>query len=284
MELEGVGVPPETHYFTRAVDLVEEGDFPLNPQAVRAFVARFASLDVMSDVDLRADAVIARLPGGVATNHTSLFCAIVDALTPMEARVLGEKTPFHIRVVDQLSILMPDVKFIGVVRDPRGRALSLRGTPWGTRDPYQASLRWNSDQGLLLRAYGRLSPLGRMIVVRYEDAVLNTATVRAQIAQFLGVAASPVNPVMPHELALPWEWWKERAAAPPAPSRVDAWRQELPERDAKIIAAMTAPTLKRFGYQVGRRGLRARLAAFRFSVARTVRTIQRESEHRRRTS
>jgi hypothetical protein len=264
MELDGVGIPPETHYFSQAAHLIDDRDFPLSAEDVRRFITRYAALDVMRGVELRAESVLARLPEGVAADHESLFCAIVDALAPSDAVIIGEKTPLHIHNVGTLATRMPDLKVIGVVRDPRGRALSLHTTPWGGADPCEAAERWNRDQHLLLDAAARLTTVERMIIIRYEDAIRDPEHARRQIAQLLRIDPSPVRAVGVHELALPWETWKRRATERPDASRLDAWRTGLPTKDAEIIATITAKNLKRFGYPIGTRRASARWSGYLF--------------------
>jgi hypothetical protein len=47
-----------------------------------------------------------------------------------------------------------------------------------------------------------------------------------------------------------WETWKGRVMSPPDAARVDAWRAELPGREASIIADLAGPEMSSLGYAV----------------------------------
>src|SRR5437588_2405307 len=96
-ELDGVAVPPETHFFSSrfAGSLVQRNTFPLDRRTLADELQRYASLPTSRGFDLDVDAVIERL-GGSCRSWERLFGAIVRQLAGPDVPVVGEKTPGHL--------------------------------------------------------------------------------------------------------------------------------------------------------------------------------------------
>lgn len=258
-ELAGVAVPPETHFFSLlAPGLLRRREFPLAPRAVIEELRRFAALKTSSDLALDPSAAAARLPHG-ANRALDLFAAILAELAP-GAAIIGEKTPNHLLWWRPLAHAAADLRFVVVVRDPRGVVASYR-TAWGARDHAVVAERWRSDQeqaSALLRAAGPQ----RALLLRYEDVVVRPGEARERLGALVGSAPGARERPGP-PLALDWEVWKRGAAADIDPTRATAWRDVLGGREAADVAAIAGAGMQRFGYaapgRISRAAARARL-------------------------
>jgi hypothetical protein len=111
---------------------------------------------------------------------------------------------------------------------------------------------WVSDQRLVLAAMDQLGP-ARCLVLRYEDVATRPEAAREQLGRFLD--RTPVLASVPYgarssaqRLFMPWEVWKAGAVEPIVRDRVDAWRQELPARQAAAVSTICRPSMRAFAY------------------------------------
>jgi Sulfotransferase family len=288
-ELDGVRVPPETHFFSEFLpDLARRRRFPLAGDDLLAELRRYAARPYLDGVALDPEAVAAAV-GGSAGDAVDLFCAVVEHLAGPGARVVGEKTPGHLAWWRPLAAALPGLKVVAVVRDPRGVVASFRHLGWGG-DPLQNAARWDGDAAAALAARDRMGA-ARCLLLRYEDVVADPGAARDAIAGLLGRPATGDGPA--GDLFPAWEAWKERAGAEVDRSRATAWRDELDAGVATAVAAVCRRRMAALGYeapsagaaaarlarlgptaQARRLARRARNARTRATVARLSRTWQ----------
>ena len=261
-ELPGVTVPFETHFFSKGLaTIARHGRFPLDREVLHAALTDYCALPALRGSGLRPDTIIERC-GGTAATPLALFDAVVDAASG-PASTLGEKTPGHLNWVVRLAELRPELRVVGVVRDPRAVAASLNETPWGRAPIELQARRWLDAHTEMARIADRLGD--RAIVVRYEDVVGAPDAARSAIGELLEVRPGGTEAVAA-PLALDWEHWKAGVERPVTDDRVDRWRETLDDWDAAKLGAICEPVLARFGYTdaVPRAGRRA---AARLSTA-----------------
>jgi hypothetical protein len=113
----------------------------------------------------------------------------------------------------------------------------------------------------------------RILVLRYEDVVVEPEAAREALAGFLEVRPGPValdeRLLEAHPLFPARESWKARALEPVASDRIDAGKG-LDPADASIVSSVCGPLLEEFGYEgpsvavpPPRGESRERIAAFR---------------------
>jgi hypothetical protein len=247
--LDGVRVPPETHFFGAYVQgLVQRTRFPMGAPEILRELTRFGKMHTSRGLPLHPEAIVEDL-GGSCASPWDLFGAIVRDLAGLAA-TYGEKTPEHLRCWKALSRRSPDLRFVCVVREPRAVVASNLKVPFAPRSVPWLAERWRTDQGIALVARGGLGP-ERFLVLRYEDVVADPDAALTTLSAFLGIpVGAPDAAEDAPQLHLGWEWWKERAAGPITTDRVDAWRETLSSRDAALVLAICRRTMARFGYPV----------------------------------
>lgn len=252
-ELPGVRVPPETHFLNRYVpDLLARTRFPLEGARLRDELDRFLDCDTSLDLPLDVDDAVDRI-GGRAEDALELFDAVAGAMAP-DASILGEKTPEHLLWWRALHVARPQLRFVGVVRDPRAVVASQRKVHWGLRSHLQLAAQWSLDQQELLAARELLGPRS-FLLLRYEEVVADPDRARRRLGAFLGAPALQEEaggdrPAC-REMVLPWEHWKARVFEPISDDRTEAWRRELDPSEAGAVVAIAAPEMSRLGYLDG---------------------------------
>lgn len=249
-ELDGVHVPHETHFFNRyAPDLLARRRFPLDESELRAELRCFQQVDTSHGLPLDVERVV-ELLGGRAESALVLFAGVVRALSE-DATVLGEKTPEHLLWWEPLTSALPDLRIVGIVRDPRAVVASQRHVEWGIKSHALLATQWALDQRELLRAREQLGS-ERFLLLRYEDMVSDPDAARSWIARFLGMqpsaAARPEGKVDASSFVLPWEHWKAGVAGPVTRARCDAWRRELTPPEIAEVSTICADELHALGY------------------------------------
>lgn len=245
-ELDGVRVPTETHFLRFLPSIMEEPGFPLGRGDLVAVLERyrgFAAL-MLEGIGFDTDAVVESLDGR-CERPLDLFGAIVRHLANA-APLTGEKSPGHLPWWRPLARARPDLRFVGVVRDPRAVVASHRAL-WGGA-PELISLRWKADTAVLGDAARALGP--RLLLLRYEDVVAAPAAAREQLAAFLGTTA-PATIAAPGGAAPLFgarETWKDRALQPVDAARADAWRDALTHRDVGVVEAVCRRGMRAHGY------------------------------------
>jgi hypothetical protein len=231
-ELPGVKVPPETDFFSRFYPAMFRWGFPLEGAALLEALTAYASTKNVRQAPVDVERIVERL-GGCADGPLDLFAGVVRELAGDGAAIYGEKTPRHLRWWRPLSRVLPSLKVIAVVRDPRAVVDSWLRLPWGPK---------RTDGYLLLAERWCL-------VLRYEDVVAGPDEARVHIADLLGVTTAAGVPAPPAEnLYLPRETWKSRATGTIATDRVRSWESSLPLRHADGIEAVCRRPMASFGY------------------------------------
>jgi sulfotransferase family protein len=260
-----VAIPSETHFFHKFVkrcegwrvtpdelaNLIIEhkrwGDFHLDPDELRA---RFRALHplTMSDALRAFYGLYAEKQGKPRW---------------------GDKTPGYLRYMRRIEWVLPEARFIHLVRDGRDVALSVLPMNWGPSSITEAAELW-VERVTIAREQGAL--VEHYMEVKYEDLVTDTEPTLRRVADFLEL---PWDPAMLdyHERAE--ERLKEKARdlprkssrgdqpaaarmashamakEPPNPNRIGRWRTEMSAEDRALYDSVAGELLVELGYQVG---------------------------------
>lgn len=104
-----------------------------------------------------------------------------DQLTRTEGKHMWvEKTPMHVLHIDKILKFRPDAKIIGMTRDPRDAACSIRAAGYIYEKNFEESvLRWINDNTQLLKHRKKVH------IVKLEDLVANPQKYIKGILEFL---------------------------------------------------------------------------------------------------
>jgi hypothetical protein len=179
----------------------------------------------------------------------------------------GDKTPGYVRSMRLIQKVLPEARFIHIIRDGRDVALSVVPRSWGPSTIEEAADNWRRR----IEVARRQKPhLRHYLEVHYEDLVTDTEAVLRQVAAFCELDFDPTM-LRYHERAAerlaekardlqkPWGTITAEsrieshalAERPPQPDRVARWRTEMPEADRRAYEAIAGDTLTAVGYELG---------------------------------
>lgn len=161
-----------------------------------------------------------------------------------------------------LLALAPDVSAycVQIVRDPRGVLFSMRKktspedpTRWRPRQAILVGLYWTMyhlTNEAIRRRYGQ----NRSILVRYERFIAAPSVTVEAISRLVGVPPPTVDLAPGIPIELPVAHGPDSNGRFSSPQTVltvdDRWRRELHPIDRFLVALVTYPLLRRYGYTV----------------------------------
>ena len=172
-----------------------------------------------------------------------------------------DHSPANIRHVDSLARAFPDASFVHVVRDGRAVTASMLRLDWGPTNAIDAARMWTERVAQGMAAETALGE--RCVRVRFEDVVTDPEPTLRRLCADLGIEYHPdmltgsgfdATAYIAGQHAL--------VGKPPDPGRVDAWQQQLDDREVEIFEAAVADLLPLLGYEP-RFGMHARGATRR---------------------
>jgi Sulfotransferase family len=185
----------------------------------------------------------------------------------------GDKTPGYVREMHRIESVLPEARFVHLIRDGRDVALSVLGMNWGPSTVPEAAFRWKKR---ILRAREQVPRIGHYVEIRYEDLVRDTEQTLRRVCEFVEL---PYDEAMLryHERAEERLQEKARdldrgpdkapqsaearmeshalAAEPPNPERIERWRSEMSAEDRAVYEELAGDLLSDLGYEVGDRAI-----------------------------
>lgn len=253
MRAPGVSMPPELHYMHitykrrhRMADIRTEKGWE---QARNAILARCQHSDVEMDM-----ALFDRLCAESEKNYSGLLRCWLRAIGEVDnAAVVGEKTPNHCEWILELAAMMPEARFVHIMRDPRDSALSQREA--FARPALQAGYRWKLDLEKH-RDCTRLLPRSRYMAVRYEDLVTDPEAELRPLCEFLGLEyrEEMLNPGGREKKGFAhYEEHKLRTLEKVTSSRIGRYKGKMSAIDIAVIERVCGPIMAEMGYELERK-------------------------------
>lgn len=178
---------------------------------------------------------------------TELVGRYAAAVEQPESDVWVDHTPENVLHVGTLLEQFPDAVFLHIVRDGRGVAASLLPLRWSVNSVFGAAAVWAEHLGYGLAA--EAAQPARVHRVGYEELVREPKRVLARICEFAGLPVEEqlgtqtrfrVPPATRHQHPL--------VSRPPDPTRADAWRNTLSQRQIEIFESIAGDLLAHLGY------------------------------------
>ncbi len=181
----------------------------------------------------------------------------------------GDKTPAYVRRMPLIAKVLPEARFIHVIRDGRDVSISRAKRASDPATPGRAAEAWRKR---ILRAREQARRLRDYTEVRYEDLVVDTEPTLRRVAETIELPwddamlryyeraeerleeISRDLPAAGSKAARPGS---ERAAAhalakePPRRERIAAWKDQMSDPDRAEFEAVAGELLSELGYEVG---------------------------------
>lgn len=175
----------------------------------------------------------------------------------------GDKTPLHCKCLDAIRKVLPEARFIHLIRDGRDAALSLRKMRFSPGPEIETQAAYWRECVLAARNAGLNHP--DYLEVRYEELILNTRKTLNQICRFIDLeyddamlryyARTPVR-LKEHKGRSDWLTQKQRISQqqrttlPPDPACVFAWKSAMSLEEIERFQTVAGDLLGDLGYEV----------------------------------
>lgn len=164
-------------------------------------------------------------------------------------KILGDKYPVYSLFLDRLSKIMPQAKFVHMVRDPRDTVISFKNVNFDLNETAALAHRWNLFN-TEINSFKKKYPQ-KFVTIRYEDLLHNTRKELRRITNLLGIS---YDPSMLNFYRKPRNLlgWNKNIASPIKNQKAFGWNHKMDKRRLKIIDSICARLCERFGYKVGK--------------------------------
>jgi Sulfotransferase family len=260
-----LAIPPETHFIPALARAFQDPSKQLDD-----FLELVVSFHTWQDFGIDVGALREALssPGPFSLTHALRTFYRLYAEKFGKPR-WGDKTPMYFADMSLVQRLIPEARFIHLIRDGRDVALSIKDLWFGPNSIHEVAGWWVSR---INQARNQVDALPWYIEVRYEDLVRDTEDVLRRICAFIDV---PWNPIVLdyHERAAERLAELRRDAPthdrsgilraedrvgifslvlkPPQADRLERWRTEMTRADREWFEGVAGATLRELGYEVG---------------------------------
>ncbi len=259
-----VAIPGETHFVPRLIKRVERK--PLTADEAADFVTEHKR---WGDFHLEADDLRERFRALKPFTAGDAIRSFYGLYSEREGKPrYGDKTPGYMREMLRLQRVLPETRFIHIIRDGRDVALSVLKLNWGPSNPTEAAELWTER---IEKARQQAPKVNHYLEIRFEDLVMDTEGTLRKVCEFIDLDFDPVM-LDYHERAAERLKEKERdlprsnrpdqpaelrmkshmlAREPPREDRIGMWKKKMSEEDVAEYEAVAAPLLTELGYELG---------------------------------
>ena len=259
--LPGIQIAKETGYIAQNMALLQDVN---NPEALVRLIKEVNSwLDKeqwrnrCSIEGFREFSQRYQLCGGAAFIH---YVWQLDSRVPWhELSFIGDNTPLYVMAIPAIQELMPNARFIHVVRDPRDVVCSVLKMRFGADDVVVAAMEWHLLLGCWLMAE-RVVAAERRMEFRYEDLCISPEQTMTRLAKFLNLTDEDATTALARHSATGSQRntgfekvatvsHHTRLTEPIAPSRVGRYQSELTAVQVQAIEEVAQCGMLACGYE-----------------------------------
>jgi hypothetical protein len=260
-----MAIPPETVFWVAAL---ERAAGAADPAA--AFVSAATEDWRWTDTHVDAgawSAAVRALPRFTPAGAMRAFYGLYAAR--FGKRRWGDKTPFYLRHMTMLAAVLPEARFVHIVRDGRDAALSIVPLWFGPNSVEEAASDWRDT---VLEARRQGARLAHYFEVRYEDLVREP---EATLRRVCAAVRLDYDPAMLRYAERAPERVREvvrefrdpggrliadvtqrhaihaNLARPPLPERIGGWREAFTPAQREHWRRVAGDLLRELGHDLG---------------------------------
>lgn len=192
-------------------------------------------------------------------DHAALYPMVFDLLMREAGKQRWlEKTPTHLFYIDEILAVVPDARFVELVRDPRDILSSkkTRKARGGSADPIWDTLAWKSA---VEAANKHAAHHGRQILrVRYRDLTARPEATVREICHFLDLPFEPALLQVGRVNATSANTGNTSGITTAAVGR---WKRELRPNEAAAVQWIAGSQMRELGFELPPASLATRLSA-----------------------
>ena len=263
-----LAIPPETGFLSLGTKFRGRGD-KLREKFFRAVTNFPSDAPGWPDFEISEESFRASLTGiepfTVAEGYRAFYRLYAARFGKSR---WGDKTPLYCMELNVIRKILPEARFIHIIRDGRDAALSLRRMWFSPGWEIETQAAYWRDCVLAARRAGAGRP--DYIEVRYEDLILNTRETLNRICTFIELDYDDAmlsyytrtperlkehkGRFLPDGTVLRSQEQRlgqqKRTTEPPDPARVFAWRSAMSPDEKERFRLVAGDLLSELGYEV----------------------------------
>jgi hypothetical protein len=261
-----VAIPPETGFLPALADLDQTTD---SVRAAWRIITEFHTWPDFGLDPLVLRATLDRLSSGTPADAARAFYRLYAGRFGKSR--WGDKTPTYGTALDRIASLLPEARFIHIIRDGRDVMLSVRSLWFRPGDSVEACAEDWTARLERTRALG--AQVSSYLEIQYEALVMYPEQTLREVCRFLDLDFAPQMLTYHVKARAQFDELQARYAGdsevlasmaervanhrfvmePPRLDRIGRWKRELGEAELMRFEAVAGEWLDRLGYGVRRR-------------------------------
>jgi hypothetical protein len=258
-----LAIPPETQFIPDAAEACSESSNP-REAFLKALTSHRVWEDQHIDIELLRQRISVIEPFDLGEALRAFYRLYAEKFSKPR---WGDKSAY-LSVMRLIQELLPEARFIHIIRDGRDVALSIKDLWWGPNSFEEAAKWWIAG---IENARNQVKDLPWYLEVRYEDLVLDTEPTLKKICNFIALPwnalmldyskgadermAELTSVVAPDARRVVSSQERRKIhsllSKPPEATRVGRWKKEMAESDRERFEKIAGDMLKEFGYHTG---------------------------------
>ena len=263
-----LAIPPETGFLELATKLRGRGD-KLRERFFSALISYPIESPSWPDFDIPEEVFRTALteisPFSIADGYRAFYRLYASRFGKSR---WGDKTPLYCMNLPTIRSVLPEARFVHIIRDGRDAALSLRRMWFSPGEKIEdLATYWRN---CVMAARGAGVGKADYLEVRYEELILKTKETLRQICAFIdldfdhamlsyhsraplrleehkGRSLSDGSPLLTQEDRIRQQ---QRTTEPPDPSRVFAWKAAMGSKERERFELVAGDLLRDLGYEI----------------------------------
>ena len=196
-------------------------------------------------LEIELDSVI---ENGLVSSVVSSFYTVYKLKAQQENKLHFCSKGIHsFDFIDPFRAELENVKFIHLVRDPRDHVASWMKRPINLLTPYDAIIKWKSEQAEFIDAFNTRGL--QCLSIRYEDLVENTSKIMASVLEYLDVEVDQnCFQTDTTQKSLDWNPYWQNLSKPVIKDNTQKFKKELLDEDILLIETIAKNEMEFFGY------------------------------------
>jgi hypothetical protein len=258
-----VAIPGETHWVPKLIKGVER-----QKQSHEELADVIIDHKRWGDFHLDPDELRARIREVKPANAADVIRAFYMLYAEREGKSrYGDKTPGYVKEMPRIQRVLPEARFVHIIRDGRDVSLSHLRMNWGPESYAESARLWRNR---IRKARKQAPQIEHYTEIHFEDLVADTESVLRKVCEFVELEFDPAmldyheraegrlaekarelprknRPNQPAEARLESH---KLAKEPPRSDRIGMWRERMSEAEIAEYEAVAGDMLATLGYEV----------------------------------
>ncbi len=258
-----LAIPGETHWVPKLIKAAERGK-----QTPDDFAEMIIDHKRWGDFHLDGEELRERIRAIKPANAADTIRAFYLLYAEREGKTrYGDKTPGYIKEMPRIERVLPEARFVHIIRDGRDVSLSHLRMNWGPESYAESAKLWRQR----IRKTRKLANnTTHYMEIHFEDLVTDTEAVLRRVCDFVELDFDPVmldyheraegrlaekartlprknRPDQPAEARIESH---KLARQPPRSDRIEAWRERMTEEEVAEYESIAGDMLVTLGYEL----------------------------------